>query len=579
MPAINNYEIIKKLQQNNEQLHLRLTEAEETISAIRNGDVDAIIVSGPNGERVFSLESAETPYRLIVEELNEGAVVLSDEGVVLYCNRRFAELVSIPATQIVGSYFNDLVVENEKSKFSQLLQEGLKNKTFGDFISLNRSDKPGFFHLTFSPLPPDCLGNVCVMTSDLSELKSIEEELRLSHEELKQRIIEANQAKEEAQKSDRLKSAFLANMSHEIRTPMNGILGFTELLKDPDLTGKKQMEYISIIQKGGNRMLNIINDIIDISKIESGLMILTIDETNIYDIAESVFHFFKPEVEAKGLKLFLRESLSSEQSRIFTDKEKVYAILSNLIKNAIKYTGQGTIEFGYRNIGDYFEFFVKDTGIGIPFEKHNLMFERFIRDEIADKMAKQGAGLGLAIAKAYVEMLGGKIWIESEQGKGSTFYFTVSFLAKPIQKEIPKEVISIPENGQTKGLKILVAEDDDSSSELISLVIRNLAKEIIKVDNGTEAIKACLNQPDIDLILMDIQMPELDGYEATRQIRKFNSKIVIIAQTAYALANDRELALEAGCSDYISKPINSIDLLNLIQKHFNNTQKANLKAN
>ena len=539
MPAINNNEIIKKLQQDNEQLHLRLTEAEETISAIRNGDVDAIIVSGPNGDRVFSLESAETPYRLIVEELNEGAVVLSNEGVVLYCNRRFAELVSIPATQIVGSYFNDLVVENEKSKFSQLLQEGLKNKTFGDFISLNRSDKPGFFHLTFSPLPPDCLGNVCVMTSDLSELKSIEEELRLSHEELKHRIIEANQAKEEAQKSDRLKSAFLANMSHEIRTPMNGILGFTELLRDPDLTGKKQMEYISIIQKGGNRMLNIINDIIDISKIESGLMILTIDETNIYNITDSVFHFFKPEAEAKGLKLLLNDFLPSEQSRIFTDKEKIYAILSNLIKNAIKYTGQGTIEFGYRNIGDYFEFFVKDTGIGIPSEKYNLMFERFIRDEIADKMAKQGAGLGLAIAKAYVEMLGGKIWIESEQGKGSTFYFTISILTKPIQNEIPEEIISIPENGQTKGLKILIAEDDDSSSELISLVIRSLAKEIIKVESGTEAIKACLNQPDIDLVLMDIQMPELDGYEATRQIRKFNSKIVIIAQTAYALANDR----------------------------------------
>ena len=251
--------------------------------------------------------------------------------------------------------------------------------------------------------------------------------------ERKQMELELIQSKEKAEESDRLKSAFLANMSHEIRTPMNGILGFAELLKVPDLSRKQQREYVKIIEKSGARMLNIINDIIDISKIESGEMKLFITEVNVNKQLEYIFHFFKPETEKKGIQLEYYAAFPTEQALINTDREKLLAILINLVKNAIKYTRQGTIELGYNSaIGTsgqpQLKFFVKDTGIGIRGERLEAIFERFIQAEIVDKKAQQGAGLGLAITKAYVDMLGGKIWVESEPEKGSTFYFTLPAL-------------------------------------------------------------------------------------------------------------------------------------------------------
>ncbi|MDP3453530.1 MAG: ATP-binding protein, partial [Bacteroidales bacterium] len=234
-------------------------------------------------------------------------------------------------------------------------------------------------------------------------------------------------AKEKAEESDRLKSAFLANMSHEIRTPMNGILGFAELLKEPGLSGEEHQDYIRIIEKSGAYMLSIINDIVDISKIEAGLMKTVIKESNVNEQIEYTYNFFKPEVEAKGIELICKNSLPAKEAIIKTDREKVQAILTNLVKNAIKYTNDGTIEFGYCKKDDYLEFYVKDTGIGIAKGRQEAIFERFIQAEIEDIRTRQGSGLGLAISKSYIEMLGGKIWLKSEEGNGSTFYFTLPY--------------------------------------------------------------------------------------------------------------------------------------------------------
>lgn len=239
-------------------------------------------------------------------------------------------------------------------------------------------------------------------------------------------------AKEKAEESDRLKSAFLANMSHEIRTPMNGILGFSDLLKEPDLTGEEQKTYIGVIERAGHRMLNIINDIVDISKIESGQMEANIKETNVNEQTEFIYNFFKAEVEQKGLQLSLNNTLPHSSANIKTDTEKLYAILTNLVKNSIKYTREGSIEFGYHLKENFLEFYVKDTGIGIPKDRQEAVFERFIQADIANKMAQDGAGLGLAISKAYVNMLGGEIWgtsktMETSGKSGSVFYFTIPY--------------------------------------------------------------------------------------------------------------------------------------------------------
>ncbi|MEI6089929.1 MAG: PAS domain-containing protein [bacterium] len=376
-------------------------------------------------------------------------------------------------------------------------------------------------------------------------------------------------AKQKAEEADRLKSAFLANMSHEIRTPMNGILGFASLLSEPGLSGEEQQEYIKIIEKSGARMLNIINDIIDISKIEAGLMKADIKIVNIYEKIEYIYTFFKPEVEAKGMNLIFSNSVPTKEAIIKTDVEKLYAILANLVKNAIKYSNEGTIELGYCKIDNHLEIYVKDTGIGIPKNKQEVIFERFIQADISDMQARQGAGLGLSITKAYVEMLGGKIWVESEEGVGSIFYFTLPCNAEPKEKEVVG--IDVPltkEDNQIENLKILIAEDDETSEKLILINIKDFAKEVLKVRTGIEAVEVSRTNPEIDLILMDIQMPDMGGYEATRQIRQFNKNVVIIAQTAYGLSGDREKAIEAGCNDYISKPINRVEFLSLIQKYF-----------
>ncbi|HEY5590120.1 MAG TPA: PAS domain S-box protein [Paludibacter sp.] len=381
-------------------------------------------------------------------------------------------------------------------------------------------------------------------------------------------------AKEKAEESDRLKSAFLANMSHEIRTPMNGILGFAEVLKDPDLTSEQQQEYIRIIEKSGARMLNIINDIVDISKIESGLMKLNLKESNINEQIEYIYTFFKSEVEAKGMELSFKNSMPAKEAIIVTDREKLYAILTNLVKNAIKYTPAGSIEFGYYLIESptqlkELQFYAKDTGIGIPKDRQEAIFERFIQADIEDMQARQGAGLGLSITKAFVNMLGGKIWVESEVGIGSTFYFTLPYKVEPEETKVFGKVVSVQdEKNHIKNLKILIAEDDETSELLISITVNKFSKVVLKARTGNEAIEVCRINPDLDLILMDIQMPYLNGLEATRQIRQFNKNVVIIAQTAYGLSGDREKAIEAGCNDYISKPINKDELLSLIQKYF-----------
>jgi len=535
-----------------------------------------------NAERKLAVEkltASESRYRRLFESAKDGILILDAEtGMIKDVNPFLVKMLGYTKEQFIEKeiweigFFKDIAAN--KDKFFELKQkEYVRYEDLPLETTEGRKINVEFVSNVYSEDHHDVIQ--CNIR-DITERKQAEQvqiiankEIAFQNEEKEKRAIELVIAKEHAEQSDRLKSAFLANMSHEIRTPMNGILGFSELLKEPGLTGEKQQEYIRIIEKSGARMLNIINNIVDISKIEANQMNVDIKDCNINEKVEFIYIFFKPQVEEKGMQLIYKNSLPINEAIIRSDNEKIYSILTNLVKNAINYSKVGTIEFGYIKRGENLEFYVKDTGIGISKDRQSAIFERFIQADISDKMARQGAGLGLSISKAYVEMLGGKIWVESEEGIGSTFYFTLPYNAEPDKKKAVEKVVLV-QNGenQIKDLKILIAEDDKTSEMLITIDVGKFSKEILKARNGFEAVEVCRNNPDTDLILMDIQMPVMNGHEATRQIRQFNKDVVIIAQTAFGLSGDREKTIEAGCNDYISKPINKNELLSLIQKYF-----------
>ena len=389
----------------------------------------------------------------------------------------------------------------------------------------------------------------------------------------KQAEAELINAKEQAEESERLKSAFLANMSHEIRTPMSGILGFTDLLKEPNLSSEEHQKYLSIIERSGKRLLQTVTDILIISKIELRQMEISISETNINEQIEFIYMFFIPEAKQKGLKII--RSTPSGKVLINTDREKLYGILTNLVNNAIKFTKQGSIDFGYEKKDNCLEFFVKDTGAGIPLEKREVIFDRFRQGSEGLSRGYEGSGLGLSISKSYVEMLGGKIWLESEVGKGTTFYFTIpdklesgKLKVESNQEHIESQKIEIDKENIIRKLKILIVEDDEASEMLMTMFIELFSTEILRVKTGADAVAMCRNNPDIDLVLMDIKMPVMNGLEATKQIREFNKDVIIIAQTAFALKGDREKLIDAGCNDYISKPFNKKDFMQIVKKFF-----------
>ncbi len=387
-------------------------------------------------ERKFA-EDQLKKLSMAVEQSPVSIFITDIAGNIEYVNPKVIEVTGYTLKELIGKTPNIFSAgKTPKSVYQNLWKTIASGKEWhGEF---HNKRKNGEFYWELASISPilnekGVITNYLAVKEDITERKqkladliAANEELAYQNLEKEKRAAELIVAKERAEESENLKSAFLANMSHEIRTPMNGIIGFSDLLKTPNLSGEKQQKYLEIIEKSGARMLNIINDIVDISKIESGLMKVYIKETAINDQINNIYNFFKPEAEAKGIQFFIKEtSTIKKQAIINTDPEKIYAILSNLVKNAFKYTEKGTIEVGYDNNEECLEFYIKDTGMGIPKDRQKAIFERFIQADISDKMAMQGAGLGLSIAKAYVELLGGKIWVDSEIGKGSTFYFTI----------------------------------------------------------------------------------------------------------------------------------------------------------
>ncbi len=397
-----------------------------------------------------------------------------------------------------------------------------------------------------------------------AETKLQQYKLQLEHQ-VEERTRDLQAAKEKAEESDRLKTAFLANMSHEIRTPMNAIVGFSFLLTDPESAEDAKSEYTKIIRNNGEMLMNIINDILDISLIESGQLKTKIREVQVIEtINEVVLQFEKEKEKLRKLHIpiFTDFDTVPQTLAINTDRVRLKQILSNLLSNALKFTENGSISVGIRmNDDDELLFYVKDTGIGIAPEKHSLIFERFNKthDPEQNKFF-QGTGLGLAISSELVKTLGGKIWLDSMPGRGSTFYFTLpNFVLQPSKKEKTKTDFSkISE--KLSGKTILVAEDVATNYQLIKAFLSSANVELIWAKNGAEAVTIFNNHKNIDIILMDVQMPVMDGLKALQKIRKVDSKIPVIVNTAFFMTDEMEKSYAAGCSDYMTKPIRKEEL-------------------
>ena len=368
-----------------------------------------------------------------------------------------------------------------------------------------------------------------------------------------------------AQESDRLKSSFLANMSHEIRTPMNGIIGFSELFLNPELSYAERKEYAKIVINSSKRLLSIVNDILDISKIEAGVVKLNYENVNINELLYDLETFYAPKAQRNNLELICVKGLKNTESNIKIDKTKLNQVITNLVSNAFKFTNKGSIEFGYELVDGYLRFYVKDTGVGIDEKQHDVIFDRFIQvDEDYSKQSK-GTGLGLAISKRFVELFKGEIWLNSSK-EGTTIFFTIPYTK--VQKSIITSVIDKKPKIVKSNIEIpiLVAEDEEYNLLYINELFSKTNYKIVEAVNGLEAVEMANKHPEIKLILMDIKMPIMNGIEAMKEIKQTQPNIPIIALSAFAMESDKENALANGFDGYVSKPIDKKLLFNLIEE-------------
>jgi PAS domain S-box-containing protein len=498
------------------------------------------------------------------------------DGYTTYVNPRWCELSGLSFAEALGDTWisavhpddRDILISNWKVRSSK----GLKSEAEYRFL---RPD--GKIVWVLGNAVPEKDGDTITgyigTITDITELKLAEillkqkaEEIEKQNKEYRRLNEELQLAKAKAEESDKLKSSFLANMSHEIRTPMNAICGFSRLLERNNLDEKKRVEFIDIINANSQQLLGIINDIVDISKIESGQVKVVETEFDLNTLIDNIVNSVAPTINKRKVQLNITKRLPNTQSKIISDEVKLGQILTNLLVNAIKFTKEGNIEISYKlKDNETLEFKVSDTGIGIANENLSQIFERFLQVEGTSVDSRKGTGLGLPISKGFAELLGGSIWVESELGIGSTFGVTIPYVPQK-----PTEVTTSGEGKASKswaGKTILVVEDDEHTQYFIKEVLASSGVTTIFVDDGEKAVQACKEMNQIDLVLMDIKLPKMNGLEATRQIRRFNKNLPIIAQTAHAFTSDSENAKEAGCNGFITKPININELNEQISKY------------
>jgi PAS domain S-box-containing protein len=500
-----------------------------------------------------ALRESELKYRRIFENVQDVYYETSIDGIILELSPSIELLTGglYKMEDLIGRSIYDFYTDPYER---QLIVNELKTKgAVRDFeITLNNRDGSITPCSVSAKLLSDKDGNpdkIIGSMRDITDRKNASDALRI--------------AKERAEMSDKLKTEFLNNISHEVRTPLNGILGFAEIISLQDLSEEEKKDSLAMLFESSNRLLNTITNYMDISLITSGSLSVHIKEFFPVPILKRIYNNFESACQNKKLQLLLEMPEHADEFVISSDPEICQKIISHLLDNAVKFTEKGTIRFGFSYQTDQVEFFVKDTGIGIKKESFDIIFETFVKEGQRSYNVSEGSGLGLSIARGMTDAIGGKIWLESEPGKGSGF-----FLGLPLRKVSAESSPVNPRIGSSKSLNgsmILVAEDDDTNFYYLNaLISRETDVKVLHASNGREAIELFRLHPDIKLILMDMKMPEIDGFEATRQIKLLNADVHIIAITAFAMSGDEERIIAAGCDGYLSKPINKKSLLEKI---------------
>ncbi len=512
-----------------------------------------------------ALQESKAQLQYVLNNTKDIILQVDLKGNFIFVNKTAELMTGYEQEELLKKSFYDLVA----GEYHQLIEERVRKRIAREpltdsfkFEILTKHKDRIWIELTTSPVVKDNqVVGIQGVARNVSQRIEFEEKLK--------------QAKEKAEEADRLKSAFLANMSHEIRTPMNAILGFSRLLNNPSVSRDQQEEYIEIINSRGNHLLQVINDIIDLSKIDSNQLNLEIKEFNLNHFLNETYLNFSQKIKEKHgdkVEFKLEKGLNDSEAVIKLDKTRLEQVISYILINAIKYTEKGVIKLGYETDDNRNNliFFVQDTGIGIPQDKQDLIFERFRQSDDSSTREYGGTGLGLSISKGLVELMGGSIWLKSEAGKGTVFYFSLPYSTST-------ETIKFPDNKNKNkpymkydwsDKKILIVEDDPLSSKFLETILEDTNATILIAKDGQEAIDITKQTDDLALILMDIQLPGISGNEATEEIRKIRSDLPVIAQTAHAMAEDKNRSIEAGCDDYITKPINLDMLLDKIQKVF-----------
>jgi PAS domain S-box-containing protein len=496
-------------------------------------------------EKKISAKAEKQNQKLLMAiEQSPSHIIINDiSGTIEYVNTRFIEVTGYDSEEVIGKKITDFFPEILNNEHSENIYENLKKGTSwkGEILSKKKDGTIFWENLSVSPLRDDdnTITHFVAVKEDITQRKLMEQELI--------------SALDRAEQSDKLKNAFLQNLSHEIRTPLNAIVGFSELLNsDPEKSKNEIEEFTNIISKSSHKLLSIVSDVLTMSSIQTGHESINFKLIDINKLFEKLYKIYLPIANRKKIDFIISNDLIGNPIYIRTDETKLDQILTNLVNNAIKFTASGKVELKYLIKGEYIEFYVKDTGIGISKESQAIIFERFRQAEKSISVSYGGTGLGLSISKSFAQMLGGTISVESELNCGSVFCLKLPY--KPLEQQFneisqPKiELIS-------SSLNILIAEDEINNYFLLETLLGGENTTLFHAKNGLEAIEICKNNPSINLVLMDIKMPVMDGIKAFEGIRKIRPFLAIIAQTAYALEQEKQYFINLGFNDYIAKPI------------------------